>query len=286
MIIDKIDQQIVKEYAEESKLRDERKFGIYWPSQASAKLSNGEIVGMCLRQSFYEIKHVAITNIPSAKSIRKMRYGLLIEAEELKYAKNAGILLESQVVFEKYIDNIIIRGKIDGIYGPDPKGIEIKTGSGYYFKNEIWGTDTKSGNPRYNNLLQVILYLDGFKEHKTFKFNEAYLVYINRESGDTQEFKIRLQAGYPMIWDEIDYGLNINNIYARYKKLHYYISQNILPPCDYHNMYTINEIIELYSTKRISKTKYKTWYNQGFGTDYQCEYCKWLDYCRKDNVLK
>lgn len=288
MIIDKLDNFIIKEEIEKAESHYRRHPKVYWPSQASIILQDGEKIGTCHRQAFYQIKHIPATNPSSARNIRQRRYGKVIEEVEIDIARQNNILLADQLVFETHLKyGVIVRGKIDAVYNIDciRKGIELKTGHGYFFQKQIWGSETKSGNPRYNNLLQVILYLDGFKNHDTFKFNELYLIYIDRGTGESQEFKITLESGHPVIDGEIDYNVNINNIYDRYYKLHYYIVKNMLPPCDYVPHYNEEEYTQLYSEKKITKKKYNFCCKIGWGQDFQCEYCNWADRCRKDRLI-
>jgi uncharacterized protein (UPF0248 family) len=286
-MINDINTFIYNNYISDEQNKPSRERGVYWPSQANAILANGNVVGTCLRNSFYNIKRTVMTNPPSTASIRKMKYGCSIEDFELEQAQKSGLLLARQVPFEKKIEGIRIRGKIDGIGQMDllPKGMEYKTGGGYYFSKQIWGSNTEPGSPRFGNLLQVILYLDGFRNHPEYPFDECYIIYIDRGSGDTNEFRIKLQSGFPVIDGEVMYIVNVESIYQRYLQLDKYITINTLPPCDYHNFYNTDELKELYKNKKISKSKFEQFSTVGYGQDQECSYCNWLDRCREDTYL-
>ena len=260
---------------------------VYWPSQASIVLPDGSVHGQCLRRAFYDITGYKPTNPASLKSKRTMVYGKIIEEAEIDLFKKAGCLVDSQTSFSVQFKNITIRGKIDAIlFILKNIGLEIKTGGGYYFKRDIWGTETRPGAPKVPHLMQVMVYLDGFKAHPTMDLDVVVLLYIDRESTDTQEFVITLDAGFPVINGEINRDFNVHDIYKRFALLDKFILSNELPPTDYTNMYNIDEVETLFEHGFITKNKYKVWCNQGFGIDYECEYCPFLNQCRKDCLHK
>jgi len=245
------------------------------------------VIGNCLRNSFYSIHRETWTNPPSASAIRKMEYGKAIEKYELDMAQKSGVLAAQHITFETHIGSLKIRGNIDGIGSRDNlfKGMEYKTGGGYYFNKQIWGSYTESGQPRFSNLMQVMLYLDGFKTHAAYPFDECMIIYIDRGTGDTTEFSIKLDCGYPVINGEVNYILNINTIYKRFQKLDNYILYSTLPPCDFHPYYNKDELSKLYKCKKLSKAKYETFMDVGYGCDMECGFCNWLDKCREDNSI-
>lgn len=282
MVIEKANEILLQE-----EIKRPREPAKYWPSQASIILPNGEIMGECLRKSFYEINAIPITNPTSIRIKRAMLYGKKIEEAEIELLKERGILLGEQVLFIKEYKIITIRGKIDAVVFEDGKnkGVEYKSGGGYYFQSEIWGTTTKPGGPKVSNLLQVMLYLDGYKEHKELNFDKVALIYIERGMCDTQEFTIQLDSGFPLVNGEIDYSLNVQDIYKRYIILDKYMRTNKLPPCDYCNYYSPEEITNMYYKNIISKKKYNLWKKLGYGADWQCQYCKYLNKCKEDSLI-
>lgn len=285
MIQDKVNKVLMDE--EKNREPYQRSSGIYWPSQASAILADGSKVGMCHRQGFYQIKGVPATNFAALTNIRQRGTGKAIEEFEIGVAKKAGIFVQEQVPFMTQYKNIFVRGKMDALYNIESnlKGVEYKTGSGYMFERTIWGTETIGGSPKPTHLMQGMLYVDHFKDHKEFKFDELFLVYVDRGSGKDQEFSIKLKNGYPVINDELDESINVTSIYERFVALDKYLVRNTLPPCDYNPLYTETECNELYSEKKITKSRYLTFCSIGFGQDFACEYCNWANKCRTDRSI-
>lgn len=283
MIVDQANEVLLKE-----EKRKPREHSIYWPSQASIMLPSGKVVGECFRKSYYSIYAIPATNPSSLRSKRAMLYGKRIEESEISLLRKGKILLGEQVSFKKQYKHILIRGKVDAVALKQKNlGVEYKTGSGYWFQMQIWGGTTSSGSPKITNLLQVILYLDADgMDNPTLDFNEVALVYIDRGSCDVKEFMIQLDSGFPVIDGEIDYSLNVQDIYKRYYQLDKYIQKNELPPCDYTNYYSLEEAQKMYYTNDISKSKYKNWKTMGYGLDFECEYCPWLNKCKEDCLLK
>jgi len=286
MIIHEINKHIFYEYGQSKINKSLRAYNVFWPSQASAKLKDDTIVGNCLRQSFYNIRKIPATNLPSVSKIRKMAYGNVIEAYELDKGKSAGIVVDQAVPFKLAInDHLTVSGKLDGISLIDGvyKCLEYKTSAGYSFKKQIWGTETECGFPRWSHLMQVMLYLDGFKDHKQYPFDTAVIIYIDRESCLTTEFEVKMNDGFPVLDGELVESINLKSIYERYEELHEYLIKNILPPCDYKPFYTIQEGAVLLKENKITKQSFYYAKKQGYGRDMLCSFCEWSAQCQKDN---
>ena len=281
MIIKYANQQILHE-----EKREPREPGRYWPSQASVILGTGQCVGQCMRRSYYTIKAIPSTNPASIQQKRKMLYGKYIEDAEINLLKDKKILLGSQVPFIIKYKNIVISGKIDAVVFDiekgKPIGVEYKSVSGYYAHNEIWGTARTAGAPRITNMLQVILYLAGYREHEEHDFNEISLIYADRGTSEIQEFEVTLDAGFPVINGAIDYSINIQDIYFRFVQLDKYMRGDKIPPCDYVNHYTMDQVTDMFYKNKITKNKHKEFKALGYGLDFQCAYCDWYNQCKKD----
>lgn len=295
MIFEDIDRRIYEEYIHEQESRSLREIGVYWPSNASAMLDTGRAAGACLRASFYGIKGVPMSNPPSVAQIRKMAYGKAIEDYELEKAQAAGTLVDRQVSFVKKIapknpgeHEISIHGKADGVGVKDSilVGMEYKSGNGYSFTKQIWGTHTELGFPRYSNLFQAMLYIDGFSNHEKYKFDTCYLMYIDRGTGADKDMKIQLKDGYPVVDGQLYTMTNISSIYDRYQQLNGYLSKNYLPEKDYRNFIPMDEVTEMYGQKLISKTMYNNFFYAGYGMDMECSYCNFRDHCREDDQMR
>lgn len=251
----------------------ERSPNSYWPSQASAELVSGEIVGQCLRQAFYSIKGFPITNYPKIDILRKWEIGSAIEDYEIGLIEKAGLCISTQTPFKIHKPHYVISGKMDGICQIDNEifGLEYKTSSGYYFRSTVFGTYRNPGFPKYPNLMQVMLYLDGFKEHKEYMFKKISLVYVDRDKGDDKEFVIELDNGFPIIDGKKFRIINISDIYDRFEILNEYVNKNILPPGDLSPMYNKSEL----AIQRMNYPKSKR------TGDILCDFCKWKKTCMK-----
>jgi len=95
----------------------------------------------------------------------------------------AGVLWK----YVAYDPNTNMSGEADAIiYDNDIKGlrgVEIKSGYDYKFRSEVIGTPTRPGKPKYEHLLQTIIYVDYFKIPFT-------IVYIDRGNAARAEYDI------------------------------------------------------------------------------------------------
>lgn len=279
-----INECIYQSYITEKNSKTPREDNTFWPSQASIKDINGKVHGCCMRQLYYNMKAVPITNPPTTTTIRKMEFGKKIEDYEIEMAKKANILIDTQVPFEIANNNIKIRGKMDGIGVENliTKGMEYKSSGGYMFKTRCFGTAYTPPMPKIPNLLQVMLYLDGFKNHEKYAFDICQLLYVDRGDCVTTEFEIRLHNGKAVVNDSIIQDISLSQIYTRFHELHRFLTTNILPSCEFRPYYDKETIIDLFSRKEITKTAYKNQLEAGYGCDIECSYCEWHDKCVSD----
>ena len=263
--------------------------GIYWPSEASLIINN-MAYGSCLRELFYKIKKISISNPPTLESIRRMKYGKLVELGEIEIAAKLGILAICNFSFLAPIDGtkLQISGKLDSIYKINESfiGIEYKSGSGYMFNAKIFGTASKVPEPRLPHLFQVMIYLWALKNNPQYSLSKFSLIYLDRGIGKDQEFLIEMaDLKYPVINGAIRHDISITNIFARYQKLDEFIENNILPPGDYVSSYS-KDLLEIkHSEGLINKSVYNNFWKYGHAQDNECSYCLWSDRCRRDNKI-
>jgi hypothetical protein len=258
----------------------------FYPSQASCVITNEyqeeEIVGDCLRAVYWQSNNVAKTNPMKARSIRVCQVGKIVENFEVEQYKRIGIWLSSSVGF--YNERYNLSGEVDAIiYDEDrkgPRGVEIKSGYDYKFRKEVIGTATRKGRPKFDHLMQTMLYIDHFKMPFT-------IVYIDRGNAARAEYDITLNPdGTPNIDNKkLNNGLSIPGCMARFNELKEYLDNGTLPKRDFQLRYSKEKIESLYDAGRLGKMQSKEFEknkNLDLG-DWVCGYCSYKTYCWKEH---
>jgi len=265
-----IDSAIELENEKKQESRTPRKPDVFWPSSASVVFTNEygeqEVHGKCLRSEYWSCKGEKTTNKTTAYSLRIWSGGNRVEDFEIKGAKTAGIHVDDDVPFEHVLPNgNKVRGKLDAIYNVQSEdvGIEYKTGYGNWFKRLQMGIGSNNTKlkitkyfkpaPKEANVLQVMLYLDHFKE----RLKRFFLIYLDRGDGSNHEFEMTLDTeGYPVIDGEVDKKYSVQNIYTRFDELKLYLDSDQVPPPDFEAMMSDERVEELHAAKRLSKKAY------------------------------
>ena len=259
--------------------------GAYHPSQASCIVKNeyGEefVAGSCLRSTFWEHKGVKETNPMTARGKRICAVGKLVEKFEVEQYKQMGIWRGNNIKFFNARYNI--SGEADAIVqdvvANALRGAEIKSGYDYKFRSEVIGTPTRPGKPKWDHLLQTMLYIDYFK----FPFN---MIYIDRGNAARKEYEITLNSdGTPNIdGRKVTNGISIPRSLARFKELEEHLKDNTIPKRDFQLKYSKDRIEFLKNSKRLNKgqtEEFEKSKDVDMG-DWQCGYCEYKDYCWKE----
>jgi hypothetical protein len=205
----------------------------------------------------------------------------MVEKFEIENYKQMGIWRDNNVKF--FNERYNISGEADCVVqipGLDHlTGVEVKSGYDYKFRKEVIGSPTRPGKPKYDNLLQTMLYIDYFK----IPFR---LLYIDRGNAARAEYEITLNDdGTPNIdGKKLNIGLSIPRTIARYKVLEEHLKDSTLPRRDFQLKYTKERLELLNSSKRLSK-KNSEEFDKNSDVDlgdWQCSYCSFKDYCWKD----
>lgn len=152
---------------------------------------------------------------------------------------------------------------------------------GYEANKEICGNSKQIGAPKTSQLLQVLTYLQYFKD----RFPYAKMIYYARDSANRAEFDITLQEEAPgktrpVINGVPDNRFYVENIINRYKELHQAVSQQKVPDRDYDAAYSKEKVEKRYEAGEIGKTKYQDWLKgKEVISDWQCRYCNYMDLC-------
>lgn len=286
MIFTQINKFLYNTYINKKTNKLSRDINIFYPSQASCiDVVTNKPVGECLRALYYDITNTPITNPPSPSNIRKLNYGNIGEEAEINILEEMGILVEKQKSFELKIDPIIIKGRVDAIINLSGlKILEYKTSGGYTFKSEVFGTVKKNGFPKIKNLMQAMIYIDYFSKLIENPITECDLMYIDRESLATKEFKVQLSPeGNPIINDELYGNISTYGIYNRLSSLYNTLKDNKIPDCDYRCCYSLDIATEEFRNGEIKKYQFEEAKRNGYCKDSNCSYCPYLTKCQIDN---
>lgn len=263
-----------------------------WPSQASVVARNGEIIGKCLRASFWEKTGEDQTN-PVDDAIVAMGYmGTKIEDGVIELLKNQGIWENNNVKWQSHgisgeVD-IIIRVLNQELTPPREELyiVECKSCSGYYINKEVYGyfegagSNRKyvKGKPKDKHLLQSALYAFIARERG---FKGTILFYVSRDESKFTEFLITVdEEGRIFINGEVDGRFKIQDVLDRYAILERAIESKELPDRDYKPEYTDAEVTALYEAKDISKAAHDNHKNRKtLYCDTECNYCEFKLKC-------
>ena len=259
----------------------------FHPSGASCVIKNEygeeEVVGKCLRDSYWAHKSVKPSNPMNARGRRITSVGNIVERWEVDRYKEMGIWRGNSIKFIDQTTNI--SGEVDAfVYDSKLKhiiGVEIKSGYGYRFQSEVIGKPGKKGKPKLDHLMQVMLYMNYFRNIPLFK-----IVYIDRGNAMRAEFDITIdkKTGAALV-DGKPYkeDLTIPAILHRFEVLDGFLKDGAVPPRDYQLQYTDEKVQLLYDSKRLSAKDTKQFEKTQkveIG-DWRCSYCDYKDHCWK-----
>lgn len=263
-----------------------------WPSQAAVRTRTGEVIGKCLRASYYEKTGETETN-PVSDEVCAMGYmGKEIETGLIEIVKNQGIWENNNVKWQRYnisgeIDVLIrtLNRENGGVPVEEVYIVECKTCSGYFANKELYGYNEGAGNnkvwikgkPKSKHYLQAALYAYAGRE----KVKGTILFYISRDESRMMEFLIRVDNdGNIFVDEELETRFNINDVLERYEVLQKAIDLKELPDRDYNPEYTDAQVEHFYEIKKISKTARDNHINRKtLYADSDCNYCNFKLKC-------
>ena len=277
--------------------------GTFWPSEARAEFTNAnghqEVLGKCMRASYYRLTGAPLTNPPSAKSQVIFHLGNQIEDGIVEIWKQAGIWDNNSVRFEDRDKNIsgefdcVLRDPTVELIGLPKFGAEVKTFYGYMQEKTILGHSEGRGarkhwvwgKPKDENLMQAAIYCDQTRDTLSgFK-----LYYISRDKNDMAEFNISVDDnGTIFIHDPKRGGAPLpetrfamNDIYDSWTDLKGFIERGEIPARDFDFRPSQEKIEEMYGLGEISKSAYEK-HNSGKipYRDWHCSYCSYRDHCQ------
>lgn len=262
---------------------------VFAPTQASAVLDDGTVLGQCARKTYYEQLRYERDMLDS-RVYSIFDYGTAFEQRQIDAFKIAGIYVADHVPISFRFGDIYVSGEVDALVNLAGTviGVEFKTGYGYKFlRNQILGyvkrtterrpylLDELQAAPKPEHILQVACYLYYFAYVATPpvpKIEEWRIVYQDRGTCALAEYAVILQdvAGTHVVRVfRLEHGaeyevalrqISIEAILQRFKYVYEHVLNRTVPSRDF-NPFTKDE-------------------------DWQCEYCVFKQTCIADGDLR
>ncbi|MCK5292820.1 MAG: hypothetical protein KAR39_12495 [Thermoplasmata archaeon] len=310
--------ELTDQFLERDRTITEERLPHFYPSEARQICEEtGEVIGHCLRASYYRLIGIERTDPPNARAYYIFMLGNLVEAFLIERWKEMGIWEQDNVAF--YDREYNVSGKIDcfirsvfvkrdGVYRMRPRnqspiiGVEVKSFYGYYATKEIMGNQSQDGRPKTNQLLQAFYYAERYSHRGIPGFKMAYLA---RDSVQRREFNVvptvtsvggEVQRTRPRVDGKIFGNISIEAIRESYRLLDQALRADTLPARDYIRAYDKATVEAKYAADGVSKSKYDAWtrarkpcdpnvrrmHKDSIG-DWQCSYCNYQQHCWVDN---
>lgn len=252
----------------------------------------GVQLGSCLRQVWFDKNNYTKTRAIKPH-VRMAGYiGERWEEWLESFLKESGLFVQSQV---PAVDSSqFVKGIVDSVViNPltnKKELVELKTydGSSYISMQTICGTVKTQPKPRMTHLLQAFRYLLIYKD----QVDAINILYVDRSCSGwykNKQFRVTLYnfdgKVYPSVqydWNgslytHIEKNVTEDAIYNTEKTLQSYLLSGEIPPCDFKETYTSEEVEYNYSKGLIYKTqyeKYKKDPSESLG-DFQCNLCSY-----------
>ncbi len=310
--------ELTDQFLERDRSITEERLPHFYPSEARCiDEDTGNVLGSCLRNSFYRVSGVPVTNPNTARSYYIFMLGNLVEKFLIDRWKEMGIWEQDDVAF--YDREYNVSGKIDcfiratyvkrdGIYRMRPRnqspvvGVEVKSFYGYHATREILGNQSLTGRPKTDQLLQAFYYAERYRHRGVPGFKMAYLA---RDSVKRREFNVvpvvtslggEVQRVRPAVDGTIYTNISIEAIRESYRLLHQALRTGTLPARDYTRVYSKDVVEAKRAAEEVSKSAYESWVrakkpsdpnvartHQNALGDWRCSYCRYENHCWVDN---
>ena len=263
----------------------------FYPSEAGVSWTDphGEVrnEGSCPRAVYYRLTNGVKKAPTNPYSQWIFALGKHVELILIEQYKQMGIWEASNIKFFNKEQGI--SGELDCLVR-DPATnelicIECKSIYGYNATRDvIKGTRTVVPKPKTANLLQILLYLDFFKD----TINYGKLVYYARDSAARREYDISIMEDpntglkHPMVDGVVDPRFTVNDIYARYEMIRSHIEQKIVPDTGYEKAWSDSKINRRADLGEISKSALEAYKKKGQPIgDWICNplYCPYSEIC-------
>ena len=266
----------------------------FFPSEASVSWTDAHGInrcsGACMRQVWYRVTGKGEASKPDPYSEWIFALGKAVEIILVEQWKQMGIWVDNNIKFYDKEHNI--SGEIDVLLrDPGTSELllaEVKSFYGYMATKDLCGNTKVVGHPKTSQLLQTLIYID--LGQKLGILNYGKMVYYARDSASRTEFDVTIVDDginrRPCVNGEIDYRFTMEDIYKRYITLAEHTYANTEPPRDYQIAWSPDKIKIMNSIGEVSKTAMADYTKNPSKNpigDWQCRYCKFSEYCYKDN---
>jgi len=261
----------------------------FYPSEAGIEWTDphGELrlEGACPRAVFFRLTNGVKKAPTNPYSEWIFALGKAVEIILVEQWKQMGIWEGSNI---KYFDEEhSISGELDCLVRDSKSGelicAELKSIYGYNATRDvIKGTRTIVPKPKVANLLQLLLYVDFFKD----KVSYGKLVYYARDSAARREYDVTIREDsstglkYPVVDGVVDPRFTVNDIYKRYEMITECVKRNELPSLHYEKIWDDAKIQHRFKIGEVSKTAMETYTKKGTPIgDWNCSYCAYEKVC-------
>lgn len=160
--------------------------------------------------------------------------------------------------FEGTVHSLVAEG--EGHYA-----VMIRSGGGFAFRNEVFGTKSGPGSIKDLDLVEAWAILTFYPT----ALDRVEVVYVDRGLMDDVTHVIKPPAPIP------------REVLLEFMQA---AAAQALAPCSYEKQWTsLERVARLYANKKITKEKYMTFKETGDGMDWQCAYCPFLQRCINDD---
>ena len=115
-------------------------------------------------------------------------------------------------------------------------------------------------------------------------------LYFNRDNVERKEFEVSLQVEggkhWPVLDGKVYKAFSVEDIRSRYEEARDFIDGEVVPPKDYIDVYTPEQVELNYARGKIAKTKYQKYQQNSEKNpigDWNCSYCAYKHQCDKDD---
>ena len=110
-------------------------------------------------------------------------------------------------------------------------------------------------------------------------YENLVFIYIDRGTCDRREHYLELNNGFPVINGDQLPGPRISTIYKVFAVLHKMVKNNILPPPDFKQEYTSQDVSNLRRNGKLSTAQYRKWKDGESVGDWECKGCTFRSLC-------
>lgn len=257
------------------------------PSSAMTYTKDGQAIGSCIRQVWFDKKHAVKSNPMGIYSLFITEAGPLWENWLIEQYKKLNIYVSHSVKIAKASELVV--GELDIVHkNPENGTLEITevkqyNASNWFAAKELLGDNTTPPKPKDQNLLQCVRYL----MITTNKISTVNLIYLDRSCKsfyNNKQFTITLTSeGYAKIttlwngsvYSYIDERFTTKDILEKENLLYVFLKQDTPPPPDYSIQYTPQQITQKYTEGLITKKIYDEFLKDPLLKvgDWMCQYC-------------